>query len=79
MADLSETAATLGTWESRGGLWRAVLTRNHAGAYYLAEMKRGRPVGGMSRPAGFFADDAAALAWARETVPQCFDVQMTER
>lgn len=76
--DLSDTAATLATWSSRGGLWGAKLTRNYAGAWYLHETKRGRSIGGRGRPRGFYASDAQALADFRMIVPQIFDVAMTE-
>lgn len=78
MPELHETAATLGRWHSRGKKWGATLVRNHAGAWSILETKDGRPCGCMSRPVGFFADDAAALDWAREIIPKCFDVKMIE-
>lgn len=68
MPELHETAKVLARWKSRGGLWGATLVRNYAGAWRIDETKHGRPCGSMSRPVGFFADDTAALAWARETV-----------
>jgi len=78
MPDLSDKAATLACWQSRNGKWQAELWRNYAGAYIISERKAGKPIGQMTRPSGFFADDNAALTWGREIVPQVFDVQMKE-
>lgn len=79
MTDLSDTAATLARWQSRGGKWGATLVRNGAGAYLILETKDGRPCGTMTRPRGYFADDATALQWARAAVPASFNVRMVEQ
>lgn len=76
--DWSDTAATLATWQSRGGKWGAKLVRNYAGAFMILETKDGRSCGCASAGTRFRGDDAAALAWAREYVPAAFDVVMRE-
>lgn len=78
MPELHETAKVLARWRSRGGKWGATLVRNYAGAWRVEETKNGKPCGCMSRPAGFFSNDDAAVAWAREIVPKCFDAGMHE-
>lgn len=78
MTDLSDKAATLVVWKSRGGKWSAELWRNYAGAYLVTETKNGRSIGCMTRPRGFFANEAEALIWARREVPLAFDVSMIE-